>query len=568
MAKSATPTSAEGQGASSPTEQTPLLTTFPSLNESETPTQTGYSLWQRYRQTPSPYLIVPPLFIHVFSSSLAITPTQQFLLVYLCGYLHPDGGAIGASSWLPPGYLFKDPTRSNIPLPSFEQCRQMEDVQVLTARWTLTLSLAATIPALISVPLYGVLLDRIGRRPILMIPIVSAFLGLLALISVAQFGMGPYVLLVSNFLQGCMGSIAVLVMATFAYIADTTTPNRRTQTFVYVEAALFVGLTAGPFCGGVLSRVMPQGVIGVFYVAAVGKLVALLYVFLLLPESLKPSAPSSTSTSPTPPQPKLLTSLLTSLRGTLELFSVSGPSGHATRILIVIFFVLSCAFGSFGIYFFYMASRFGWDSYDEGVFMLVLSIARTAWMVGFLPWLMKVLVNRVVPVEGPEQKERRVRVEVWVTRAALGVLVAGYVLLGLATKTWMIFAITIADGFGTVTRPNLRGLLSRTVPNHLQGRLFSGTQLVEQVGTLVSGIMYPSLWAHTVKSFPSAFFFLTSSLYFLAFLLACYVKADGLNVELLPEKAEGEGEEGGSDVEENATLVATAVVDDRYSAAP
>ncbi|KAJ3046320.1 hypothetical protein HDV00_000134 [Rhizophlyctis rosea] len=329
-----------------------------------------------------------------------------------------------------------------------------------------------------------------------------------------------------------MGSFAVMVMAIFAYIADTTTQDQRTHTFVYVEASLFIALTAGPFCGGVLSRIMPQGVIGVFYIALVGKVLAFLYVAFLLPESFNPSpqipAPASASN---PNEAKLhgtFAEMKESLRGSLKLFSVAGPTGKATRIMLVIFFVIASAFGQFSVFFYYMVKMFKWDAYEEGVFMLVLSVARTAWMVGFFPWLMKRLINGVVPQDGPEQSERRVKVELIILRIALLVLVVGYLALGLATEDWMIYAITIADGFGTVTKPTLRGLLSRTVPAELQGRLFSGTQMVEQIGTLISGVVYPSLWASTVTKLPNGFFFLTSALYAVGFIMAVWLRSDGL----------------------------------------
>ena len=58
----------------------------------------------------SPYLIIPPLFIFMVSMSMMMAPMMQFLLLYVCGMLHPSLG--GAE------------------LPNLDSCNALDDVQV------------------------------------------------------------------------------------------------------------------------------------------------------------------------------------------------------------------------------------------------------------------------------------------------------------------------------------------------------------------------------------------------------------------------------------------------------
>ena len=83
----------------------------------------------------------------------------------------------------------------------------------------------------------------------------AAALSVFALISMAQFKIGIWILVVSSLVAGFIGSYAVLGMAAFAYIADTTTQLQRTSVFMYNEAAMFVSMALGPILGGWLAKV-------------------------------------------------------------------------------------------------------------------------------------------------------------------------------------------------------------------------------------------------------------------------------------------------------------------------
>ncbi len=127
-------------------------------------------------------------------------------------------------------------------------------------------------------PFLGMLSDKFGRRPILLI---------------ALFGLGiDYVfhafaptlgwLFLGRILAGISG--ASFTVAT-AYIADISTPEKKAQNFGIIGAAFGLGFIIGPVIGGVAAK---WGVQMPFLVAAGLSLVNFVYGFVVLPESLPP----------------------------------------------------------------------------------------------------------------------------------------------------------------------------------------------------------------------------------------------------------------------------------------
>lgn len=96
----------------------------------------------------SPVLLLPALFLHILAYTQVINLTQQWLLLYIC----QDTLADDSISW--------------------EECRKLPNIQASTARWEMTFSLLANIPSLVSVLFLGKISDRIGRKPILLLPVM------------------------------------------------------------------------------------------------------------------------------------------------------------------------------------------------------------------------------------------------------------------------------------------------------------------------------------------------------------------------------------------------------------
>ncbi|MBV8724820.1 MAG: TCR/Tet family MFS transporter [Candidatus Eremiobacteraeota bacterium] len=125
-------------------------------------------------------------------------------------------------------------------------------------------------------PLLGMLSDRVGRRPVILISN-----GVTA-IDYAIMALAPNLwwLFAGRVLSG----IATANIATAsAYIADVTEPAKRAAAFGMIGSAFGLGFVLGPAIGGIVGNVDPRLT---FWVAAGFALLNTLYGFLVLPESL------------------------------------------------------------------------------------------------------------------------------------------------------------------------------------------------------------------------------------------------------------------------------------------
>lgn len=148
-----------------------------------------------------------------------------------------------------------------------------------TARAALTYGVFATAWALMQFlfsPLAGVLSDRFGRRPVLLISLTGLGLDYILMAVAPNLGW----LFVGRVLSGIT---AATYSTAAAYIADITPPERRAQSFGYVGAAWGAGFVFGPAMAALLSPIHPRLP---FLAAAALTLANAAYGWAILPESL------------------------------------------------------------------------------------------------------------------------------------------------------------------------------------------------------------------------------------------------------------------------------------------
>lgn len=136
------------------------------------------------------------------------------------------------------------------------------------------------------VPVWGRLSDRYGRRPILIVGLLGST------IFYSLFGVATAMhSLVGLFLSRIGAGIAGATIATAqAYIADTTTKEKRNKGMALIGAAFALGFTLGPSLGAV--SLLAGGELAMSpwpgYVAGGFSGIALLMAIFWLPESLRP----------------------------------------------------------------------------------------------------------------------------------------------------------------------------------------------------------------------------------------------------------------------------------------
>ncbi len=125
-------------------------------------------------------------------------------------------------------------------------------------------------------PLLGMISDRIGRRPVILLS------NAVTVIDFAIMALAPNLwwLFAGRVLSG----IATANIATAsAYIADVTAPEKRAAAFGLLGSAFGLGFMLGPAIGGAVGVLNPRLT---FWVAAAFALINTLYGLFVLPESL------------------------------------------------------------------------------------------------------------------------------------------------------------------------------------------------------------------------------------------------------------------------------------------
>jgi DHA1 family multidrug resistance protein-like MFS transporter len=199
-------------------------------------------------------------------------------------------------------------------------------------------------------PIWGSLSDRVGRKPILLIGVLGYG------ITMVGFGLATqlWMMFVARILSGVLSSATS--PTTMAYIGDSTSEEERGGGMGMLGAAVGLGTIFGPALGGLLAD---RSLSTPFFAAAGLSLLALLLIFLFLPESLQEDQRSSSESN----QPTL------DLRAWWDaLFSPIGP------LLIMAFLVTGGVMVFYGILGLYALERFGYGTNQVGLIFTILGL--------------------------------------------------------------------------------------------------------------------------------------------------------------------------------------------------
>src|SRR5215510_14533737 len=144
------------------------------------------------------------------------------------------------------------------------------------AKWSARFAVVFALMQFLFSPWLGVLSDRFGRRPIILLSNLGLGLDYIVM------ALAPTL----NWLflgRVISGITAASISTSYAYVADVTPADARAARFGLLGAAFGVGFVLGPALGGLAGGVDPRLP---FWIAAGLSLANALYGFLVLPESL------------------------------------------------------------------------------------------------------------------------------------------------------------------------------------------------------------------------------------------------------------------------------------------
>jgi len=304
-----------------------------------------------------------------------------------------------------------------------------------------------------SAPLLGALSDRFGRRAVLLVSIFGLGLNFF-ITSIAPW---LWLLLVSRLIGGASGASFTVAGA---YVADVTSQEERSRSFGMIGAMFGLGFICGPILGGLLS---PYGLRLPYFAAAGFSLLNWLYGFFILPESLPANRRSAIDFAKANP-----------FAAIIALTKVQGIGSLVWVVVLTAFpqFLLQSS------WVLYTTFRFGWGPRENGFSLFVVGIATALGQTVMLGLLLRRLgdVNTAL--------------------AGLASSCFAYVLYGLATQGWMMYAIILANLCGFAAGPALQGIVSRAVdPRHQGITLGSLNSISSIMGVIAPLVAAPILAA-------------------------------------------------------------------------
>lgn len=349
-----------------------------------------------------------------------------------------------------------------------ELLRQMAGPQAVAGQYGLLTAVYALMQFLFA-PMLGLLSDRYGRRPVLLVSLAAAA------IDYAVMATTPWLALI--YVGRIVAGVAAANMAVAsAYVADVSAPDERGRRFGWMSACFGLGFVAGPAIGGVLGE---MSVRAPFWAAVALNGLNFAMAFLFLPETrtgetrrldwkgLNPFAPLGAA---------LTARTLLPLLAILVVVTITGQIGGVVWVL-------------------YGHDRFAWDPRTLGLSLAVFGLLHAAVQAGLTGFAIRKLGERGAFI------------------LSICFDAAAYVGLGLASQGWMAFALIPLLCVGGMEQPALQALFSRGADDDRQGELQGMLTGVSALASVASILGVTLLYGATEARWPGLVWIVGAALY-------------------------------------------------------
>ena len=322
-------------------------------------------------------------------------------------------------------------------------------------------------------PVLGVMSDRFGRRPVLLVSLAGAAIDYLFM----AFAPELWMLVVGRAIAGLTS--ANMAIAT-AYITDITPEDQRAQRFGMFHAMFGIGFIIGPVLGGLLGDFWVRAP---FIAAAILNGLNFALALFVLPESRPGRRDVKFDFKALNPLVPLTWAVL--LRGLLP--------------LLLVFFILNFVGNMYGT----VWALFGDDAFQWNGLMVGLSLAGYG--------LFHAMVQAVLP--GPIT--RRVG-EKNALLIGMACECAALVAVGFATQGWVVFAMLPLFAMGGIGVPALQSLATRQVGEDKQGQLQGVLASIVSLGSIFGPLYFAAFYFGIKDWWPGLIWLIGMATYLLA----------------------------------------------------
>lgn len=306
-------------------------------------------------------------------------------------------------------------------------------------------------------PIIGSLSDAYGRRPILIIALLTLTIDYVIMAMAQTY----WVLLIGRIVAGMAG--ATYITAT-AYISDIAKPEERGPAFGMIGAAYGIGFVLGPALGGLASG---WHITAPFWIAAALSALNVAFGFFVLPESLKPENRRAFG------------------RGDLNPFAsifraFKLPGLAVPLICIFVFEFANMVYVT--LWAFWGREVFGWDGFTIG-----LSLSAYG-----------VLVALVQAVALPQLTRRLGDYRTLMLGMAAAIL--GFLGFGFAGAWWFVAIVLPIAAFSDMCPPLLTAFAANRVGEDVQGLVQGVIAALSSVAAVLAPLIMTGLFERAVSS--------------------------------------------------------------------
>jgi len=333
----------------------------------------------------------------------------------------------------------------------------------------LILALYALMQFLFS-PILGVLSDRFGRRPVLIMSLVGAAIDYLIMAVAPQF----WVLVVGRAIAGITS--ANMAVAT-AYITDISAEDERAKRFGYFHAVWGVGFIIGPILGGFLGE---HWVRAPFLAAALLNGLNCALAIFVLPES-RPGRPGAGFDAKTL-NPFIPLQWALGFKALLPLMAIN-----------VIMMFVGQMYGTVWVLF--SEDQYGWSAFTIGLSFAAFGVFHAgaqAFLVG--------------PVAARVGERAALLIGFSAEATAL-------VVLAFATQGWIMFAIMPLFAIGGLGMPALQSLTTTQVDADRQGQLQGVLASLVSLSSIFGPLFFSAAYFLVRPGWPGAIWLIGALIY-------------------------------------------------------
>ncbi|KAI8630121.1 major facilitator superfamily transporter [Xylariaceae sp. FL1651] len=379
----------------------------------------------------------------------------------------------------------------NLPIDE-KQCKEAP-IQEKLAYLLAILSSANSIAGFVAALPWGLVADKIGRKPVVALALFGLlFGGLIQLAVVYWRDVFPLTAIWASAIGPLIGGgNPVLAGVIFSMVSDATSEEQRTIAFLRIHVANICGNLLSPSLSALLMEktspwVPPWVGITFFIMGGVS--------FLFLPETFVHKDPSRASDESEPSgTSSRISRVISHCRDTLSI--LKSPS--LILLLLTALFAMPILYGTLQFLNQFVSKRYGIKISQTGYVQTVYGIVHIVQSLVILPWLSGFLIKPTTPprFRSTDEQHRDLALARW----SYGILLIGALVLGLSpTLGSFIFGLIImafGSGFSSLTK----SLMSTYVDTEHRSRLFSIVAMVEVLGSVYAQPMLAVLFSLGLK---------------------------------------------------------------------